>query len=277
MSFTLGRRSFTIKLSSFHIHTGSVLRLSTRSFSFASVPNCSANVRTPIAVSQPFTFVQHHRTYASLPSLAQSSTSASPLTIVPEGTTLIYSGVIAKAIQALKRVSVVSLFMTWATSPLFAYNLYMGTGNASTAAIAVMVGALVVSTGSTSVIHWCCKPYVVSIASTNSTPEKPARDLTVTRLSFFGTPYAHTVKETNLRVSRARMFTTWESEAGKQLYYVHVDGVEEESELGKVVAGILKREVVLMAGGTGNTSTNLGEKKENWDEVVKKLREKKNE
>ncbi|KAI9335490.1 hypothetical protein BDR26DRAFT_1009252, partial [Obelidium mucronatum] len=219
------------------------------------------------------------RCASSLLQASAAPTSAARLAIVPAGATLIYSGVISKAIQALKRVSVVSLLMTWATTPLFAYNLYMDTGKATVAAIAVMGGALIVSSLSTAVIQWCCKPYVISIAQKMQSSENesiPSRELTITRLSFFGTPYAHTVKETDLRVSAGRMFTTWESEAGKQLYYVHTEAIEENTDIGNVADGIVHR-AQLMADGIDHTSHENGTgNKENWDDVVKKLREAKN-
>ncbi|KAI8844710.1 hypothetical protein BJ741DRAFT_704099 [Chytriomyces cf. hyalinus JEL632] len=193
----------------------------------------------------------------------------------------IYTGAIGKAIQALKRVSVVSLVLTWSTTPLFWYTAMTNGGGASVAAISVMVGALIVSSLSTSLIHWCCKPYVTSIASSASTP----RTLTITRINFFGSPYATTLPETDLRVTSGRMFTTWEtvdvSSKKKQLYYVHSEAVEKETEMGAVIDGVLRRGLLNNSAYSDGVSSAPGSgavadaKKENWDEVVKRLREKK--
>ncbi|KAJ3082210.1 hypothetical protein HDU99_003342 [Rhizoclosmatium hyalinum] len=202
---------------------------------------------------------QQQRPMSKLASLVGSSGS---LAITPPGTSVVYTGAIGKAIQALKRVSVISLSATWATTPLFAFTS-VAEGGASTAAIAVMVGALIVSSGSTALIAWCCKPYVVSIAGAGS-------QLTLTRLSFFGVPYATTVDESELRTSRGRMFSTWEAKG--ELFYVLADG--SEGRMKEIVDGVLKREVGL-ASPSLSSHSNSAEKKENWDDVVKRLREKK--
>ncbi|KAJ3344996.1 hypothetical protein HDU83_004546 [Entophlyctis luteolus] len=209
----------------------------------------------------------------------------------------IYDAPLKTAIQALKRVSVASLVMTWATTPLFAYKVAYAAESGSAAAVGVLCGALVVSSMSTAVIHWTCKPYVATITAAAESAARAgvARELTFTRYSILGQPYTTAVPEEALRPA-ARLFSTWRTPDG-ELFFVHVGKTAEtaaggvrggeneaadEPEVARIHARVLEREkneffgsgpganVAAVAGKDGATVAA------DWDSVVQNARRRRN-
>ncbi|KAJ3131601.1 hypothetical protein HK100_006189 [Physocladia obscura] len=220
----------------------------------------------------------------------------------PAGSTIIYMGAMGKAIQMLKRVSIMSLASAWAATPLFAYTamtgIGSGSGGASTnAAIVVMTGGIVLSSLSTSVIQWACKPYVTAIASTSratqsNTINPNEQQLAITRIGLFGTPYTVTIAASDLRPAKGRLFATWQTNAKteelleqkgrknakRDFFFVHADSVENDSEAGRLIDEVVKREADLVLAGVESiaeaAANNLAgsQLKEDWDQVVSRLR-----
>ncbi|KAI8846804.1 hypothetical protein BC829DRAFT_397922 [Chytridium lagenaria] len=126
---------------------------------------------------------------------------------------IIYQGPIAGGVKVLKRVSVISLAMTYSVTPLFAF----ASSQSSTAAISIMAAALITSSLSTAVVQWCCKPYVASISTSSSeTTTSTSSDikespLTFETLTFFGQPKRTTVFPGDLQKSTSRVFSTWKT------------------------------------------------------------------
>jgi hypothetical protein len=145
--------------------------------------------------------------------------------------------------------------------------------------------AILASSGSTALINWCCKPYVVSISkktqgsvelaeSDRSKTENNSNTLGVTddseytfeTMTLFGNPRFSTVKAGNIKPS-TRLFSSWQAAVDNNSrprnFYVHL-GLDDHTE--DMQALIDKAEGV---------KSKLQKKvaAEQFDDMVKKLRE----
>ncbi|KAJ3214830.1 hypothetical protein HDU67_001157 [Dinochytrium kinnereticum] len=216
---------------------------------------------------------------------------------LPESeSTVIYRGPIAGGVKVLKRVSVVSLAMTYSVTPLFAF----ASSQSSVAAISVMAvelgqkdpwgvidhsfvrsnayagfpasTALLTSSLSTALVQWCCKPYIVAIskpiaeAESNTSPSPDQKDapLTLETLNFFGFPRRSTVYPGDLQKSSNRLFSTWMTADRQRFFYVHPElseGFDPEME------ALMQRIDGAANGKTGATPTPNAMDREKFDHL----------
>ncbi|KAJ3412832.1 hypothetical protein HDV05_000173 [Chytridiales sp. JEL 0842] len=208
----------------------------------------------------------------SLNRIVHRHSSSTPTTSSPTSPpaqyqlTKIYTGPMGKATQFLKRVSVASLGLTYAVTPLFT----LGSSQGSTAAWFVLGLAVVVSTSSTSLIQWCCNPYVLSISQkpTSNPSNILSNELTVETLGFFGNIKTWTITRDSIKPTKARAFANWTAAAPKQnvaerFFYVHPELEDLSPEMEKLM------EVIT---GEKNKKVKELEEAKNWDDLVENLK-----
>ncbi|CAG8513961.1 12167_t:CDS:2 [Dentiscutata heterogama] len=136
-----------------------------------------------------------------------------------DSSNIIYTGPLAQTAKKLKTFSIISLAITFASTPIF----FMVDTVMVTSARAIMV--LFCNAASTGLIHWCVSPYVARIyynlsSKNNHENEKsgqkdsvtplitPDSFLTFETLNLFGKPHFTTLQVKSLEPS-TRIFTNW--------------------------------------------------------------------
>ncbi|KAJ3100353.1 hypothetical protein HDU97_002271 [Phlyctochytrium planicorne] len=162
--------------------------------------------------------------------------------------------------------------MTYSVTPLFAFTAQ----DASlTAATSVMIMSLLISTGSTYLVQYCCKPYVVSITKTSPEPissnrEEAKETLEFETTNFFGFPKRTIVKGNELEKSSSRVFSTWKT--ASSYFYVHPELAEgftpEMEKLKERIEGDASGS--RPAGAANNQKAGSG--KEDFDRLVNQFR-----
>ncbi|KAJ3316975.1 hypothetical protein HDU76_001434 [Blyttiomyces sp. JEL0837] len=197
----------------------------------------------------------------------QYSTSSSKSSDAQSQGRIIYSGPIGTSVKALKRISVTTLGLTYAATPLF----IITSTDTSLAAISVMVVAVLTSTLSTALVQWVCNPYVVKITKpVESAPSDANAPLTVQTLTFFGNPKLAKIDPSAITPVKSRLFASWTAqptnESKPRFFYVHQDMADTTPEFEALldeVAGNVKGP----GGGKKKVEDEMTAKQ--WDQIVK--------
>ncbi|KAJ3195851.1 hypothetical protein HK101_010829 [Irineochytrium annulatum] len=158
--------------------------------------------------------------------------------ITPDGKE-IYAGTLSPGVRVLKRISVISLFMAFSVTPLFA----VASSQTATAAISVMTMAILLSSLSTYLVQWCCSPYILRILDVSPTsdpdaPLDPKKALRIETTTFFGFTKVHLIQPESLAPSNGqRLFGTWKTVTPPlKHFYIHPELAQGFTpEMGKLI------------------------------------------
>ncbi|CAG8494619.1 7512_t:CDS:2 [Dentiscutata erythropus] len=136
-----------------------------------------------------------------------------------DNSNIIYTGPLAQTAKKLKTFSIITLAITFASTPIF---FMVDTAMVSSARVIMVLFLISTSAASTGLIHWCVSPYVSRIyhnlsSKNNHENEKsekvttsitPDSFLTFETLNLFGKPHFTTLQVKSLEPS-TRIFTNW--------------------------------------------------------------------